>query len=93
MEAIRQLREYSSSSHHCMYRRAQTEWSVPVVCSAVVGTGLSVGTGTLGVEPRVMFLTTVAKGTASVTGGRQLTLLIPSTQENASGHGFDRQSS
>ena len=65
---------------------------VPVVCSAV-GAGLSVGFGTLGVELRVMFLTAVAKGTASVTEGKQLTLLMPSTQENASGHGFARQSS
>lgn len=71
---------------------ASTVWTVPVDCSAV-GAQLSVGVGTLGVEPRVMFLTTVAKGTASVTGGRQLTLLMPSTQENASGHGFNRQSS
>lgn len=73
-------------------RHACTELSIPVVCSAVA-VGLSVGVGTLGVELREMFLTTVAKGTASVTGGRQLTLLMPSTQENASGHGFDRQSS
>lgn len=71
---------------------ACTERSVPVVCSAV-GAGLGVGFGTLGEEPRVMFLTTVAKGTASVTGGRQLTLLMSSTQENASGHGLARQSS
>lgn len=40
-----------------------------------------------------MFFTVVAKGTASVTGGRQLTMLMPSTQEYASGHGFSRQSS
>lgn len=54
---------------------------------------LSVSVGTLVVEPRMMFFGVVAKGTASVTGGRQLTMLMPSTQEYASGHGFSRQSS
>lgn len=75
-----------------LFVHACTVRSVPVDCSAV-GADLSVGVGTLGVEPRVMFFTTVARGTSSVTGGRQLTLLMPSTQENASGHGFNRQSS
>lgn len=74
------------SSHEC------TEPSIPVDPSAA-GAGKSVGIGTLGVEPPVMFSTAVAKGTGSITGGRQLTLLMPSTQENASGHGFSRQSS
>lgn len=80
--------------NNCMHLfvHACVVWSVPEDCSAA-GVGLSVGVGTLGVEPRVMFLTAVVKGTASVTGGRQLTLLMPSTQENASGHGFNRQSS
>lgn len=60
---------------------------VPVDCSAVCA-GMRVV-----VSRRGVVLTTVVKGTASVAGGTQLTPLMPSTQENASGHGFDRQSS
>lgn len=75
-----------------MFSHARTVLSIPVDPSAA-GVGKSVGIGTPGVELRVMFLTAVTKGTGSVMGGRQLTLLMPSTQENASGHGFSRQSS
>lgn len=42
---------------------------------------LSASAGTLAAESRVMFFTAVAGGTASVAGGRQLTVLMPSTQE------------
>lgn len=63
---------------------------IPAALSAAFATS---SVGTPGVAPRVESLTTVTKVTASVVGGRQLTLLMPSTQENASGHGFNRQSS
>lgn len=91
-KVYKSINKYRVDRCMCLFVHACTVGSVPVDCSAV-GSGLSVGVGTLGVEPRVMFLTTVAKGTASVTGGRQLTLLMLSTHENASGHGLDRQSS
>lgn len=66
--------------------------NAPVYFSAV-DVILSASAGTLLAESRVMFFTAVARGTASVAGGRQLTALVPSTQEWASGHGFGRQSS
>lgn len=69
----------------------QINMHIPEGCLAV-GAGLNVGIGGLCMVPRVIFMTTVTRGT-SVTGGRQLTLLMPSTQEYASGHGFSRQSS
>lgn len=46
-------------------------------------------TASLVARPWLMFLTVVSRR----TGGRQLTLLIPSTQKKPSGQGFSRQSS